>query len=156
MIAWTAETWMRQRGTFPTTAKLLVRDLGMDLRSAASQLGRLAQRGLAVRLCRGRYIHRDTFPEHRMATLVLLDANGDERHRADFPNRVRADIALRIVERDIRDRRPSVRVVGHEIHDSLYTVAGVARAMIQPSAQPEPEHDEPAYDPRARAAGDDR
>lgn len=156
MTTWTAETWMRQRGTFPTTAKVLVRDLGMGLRDAASQLGRLARRGRAVRLTAGRYVHPDTFPENRMATLVLLDANGEERHRTDFPNRTRADIALRIVERDIRDRRPSVRVVGHDIHDALYTVSGVARAMIQPTAQPEPERDEPAYDPRARAAGDDR
>jgi len=154
---YTAETWMRQRGTFPTTAKLLVRDLGLSPHNASAQLGRLAQRGLAVRLAPGRYVHRDTFPEHNMATLILYDAEGHERHRADFPNRLRADIALRIVERDLRDQRPAVRIVGHDIHDSLYTVAGVKRAMIQPTALPATcEPDETAFDARARAAGDDR
>lgn len=159
MTTWTAETWLRQRGTWPTTAKVLVRDLGMNLHAAGTQLARLARSGLALRVGAGLYIHRDTLVEHRMVFLVLFDANGNERHRADFPNRTRADIALRIVERDIRDRRPAVRVVGHGIHDPLYTISGVARAMIQPVPLPagfEYTDATQHFDARVRAAGDDR
>lgn len=156
--AWTAEAWLRQRGTFPTTAKVLRRDLGTSMQTGAAQLSRLARSGLAVRLCLGRYVHRDTFPEHRMAILILTDDHGVERHRVSFPTRVRAEIALRIVERDIRDGREAVRIVGHDDHDPLYTVTRVARARIQPAAELDVavEQDEPAFDARARAAGDDR
>lgn len=92
-----------------------------------------------------------------MSTLVLYDAAGHERHRADFPNRNRAEIALRIVERDLRDCRPAVRIVGHESYDPLYTVQGVKRAMVQPTPLPASQPpDETAFDARARAAGDDR
>jgi hypothetical protein len=159
VTVWNAESWTRQRGTFPTSAKVLVRDLQISLGAAAQQLGRLAKRGTIVRLCPGRFIHCDAFPEDAMATLILYDSDGVVMHRADFPNRLRADIALRIVERDIRARRPAVRVVGHDIHDALYTVSGVARAMIQPTptaagieAAEEAQH----FDARSRAAGDDR
>lgn len=157
MTPYTAETWMRQRGTFPTTAKTLVRDLGLSAHGAGTQLGRLAKQGIAVRLCRGRYLHRDTFPEHHMSTIVLTDEHGAERHRVDFPTRTRAEIALRIIEGDLRAKRQTVRVVGADIHDPLYTVAGVKRAMIQPAALPaSSESEATAFDARYRAAGDDR
>lgn len=92
-----------------------------------------------------------------MATLILFGADGAERHRAQFPNRVRADIAQRIVERDIRDGRPAVRVVGEHVEEGVYTVQDVARAMVQPTPLPaDPAQDEIAFDHRARAAGDDR
>lgn len=157
MIAWTAESWMRQRGTFPTTAQVLSRDLGVSLHHAGTQLCRLARQGLAVRIAPGRYVHTDTFPEHRMAILVLLDATGTERHRADFPTRDRAEVALYRVERDLRERRPTVTVIGRDLGDMHYTVSGVARAMVQPAPQPAPvESDTTAFDARARAAGDDQ
>ncbi len=157
----TTEAWLRQRGTWATTASILVRDLRITRSRASSHLAYLRRRGSAVRISEGLYVHAAYFPEHAMAILVLLDANGAERHRADFPSRTRAEIALRIVERDIRDRRTSVRVVGHAPTDPLYTVDGVARAMVQPAPQPAladatSESDEPAWDPRSRAAGDDR
>lgn len=152
----TPELWIRQRGTFPTTAQTLVRDLAMRLVDAHTVLSRLACSRRAVRLAPGRYVHADTFPEHRMSTLILLDAAGAERHRAAFPNRIRAEIARRVVEIDIRDRAAAVRVIGTDPADPTYTVSNVYRAMIQPTPLPAPPSDDIAFDARARAAGDDR
>lgn len=156
-MIWTAETWMRQRGTWGTTPAILRRDLGLRIGTACMALRRLHDAGRAIRIAPKTFIHVDCLPEvSPMSTLILTDADGHERHRADFPNRLRADIALRIVERDIRDGRPAVRIVGHHQNDPIYKVTGVARAMVQPTPLPVlPADDEPtAFDARSRAAGD--
>jgi hypothetical protein len=61
-VIYTPETWLRQRGTFATTAQVLVRDLGMRPGAAQMALSRLARRRLAVRICPGHYIHTENQP----------------------------------------------------------------------------------------------
>lgn len=157
-MTWTVETWMRQRGTWPTTPTVLVRDLGLRPDTASMALRRLAATGMAIPVAPSAYVHRDYLPKDpTMSTLILLGPDGAERHRADFPSRVRADIAQRIVDADLRAGRTEVRIVGADPTEPLYRVSGVARAMVQPTPLPAPvDADTTAFDARSRAAGDDR
>jgi len=61
-VNYTPETWLRQRGTFATTARVLVRDLGMRPGAAHMALTRLVRRRLAVRIRPGHYIHFENQP----------------------------------------------------------------------------------------------
>lgn len=58
----TPETWLRQRGTWATTAGVLVRDLGMRPGAASMALSRLHRAGIAIRIRPGLYIHHENQP----------------------------------------------------------------------------------------------